>query len=188
MAGGRRKYTEEDKDKALGFLMASAVLEDGEWIPAFRSVAGTSGISKTTLIRWWSGRDRSRDGTLRSGVTRAREALIEEGAREHIEEHIKKGIQRCVQYVADPIHYDSSTYSDESGREHVRGARLDHAARALETLLKTAAHIEELFSEDDTAKTSPAQRAAAAMRRTKLGQTLERNQQRNRELGGEAAK
>ena len=182
------RYTQQDKDRALGALMASALLEDGEWVPNFNGVAASLEMPRTTLRRWWSGRDRSGDGQLRSGVARARSAIIEDGAREHIEEHIKKGIQRCVQYVADPIHYDSSTYNDESGREHVRGARLDHAARALETLLKTAAHIEELFSDDETAKTTPAQRAAAAIRRTKLGQTLKRNQQRNRELGGEAAK
>lgn len=182
------KYSTQDKARALGALRASAEIVSGELLPCFREVAKLDGMPHhNTLAKWWREREVSSDSPVIAAVARAREDAAQEGAAD-LFKTAREAVKRQVEYISDPCHYSTETYTDATGRQHRHGARLDHATRALQVTLASIEQLRALLSEEGEPGLTPAQRAALAMRRTKLSQTLRRNGDRARSLMKEVSK
>lgn len=144
MAG--RRYTQEEKDHALGALMASAVLTDGEWVANVRAVESSLGVPRTTLKRWWDGRDKSRDGPLRASVTRAADELQADGAKDWLRTQYAKAAD-ILAMVLDRERYDAQTVEDASGRVVVvqPATGPDRAAKAMQITVDLLPRLDRLL-------------------------------------------
>jgi hypothetical protein len=117
---GAPRYSQQDKDRALQALMASAVEQGGEWVPNFRRLTKEPDMpSFGTLRRWWAARDVTQDGSLRLPLQRAREQVAHEGALDWYRAQVES-CRNVVTYILDPEH--------RIGDERLRA---DHMARAL---------------------------------------------------------
>lgn len=146
MAG--RHHSQEDRDRALGALMASAVLRGDVWQPNYKQTArlmASSGdplvVGEATLRRWWGQRNMARDDALRRSVTTARDTLNEQGATDWLT--LMYG--RC-QAALDVVMTEVETEYHEIDRE---GKKLqpkflgDRKARAIQTVMDVAPAIED---------------------------------------------
>lgn len=169
------RYTQDDRDKALGALMASATLVGVEWVPNFRAVARVLKVSARTLERWWESRDQKADAALRRAVTREREALVEEGAGDFLEAMVE-GYQRIARYIINPIHYRTTLVRlPGTGRlVRVKGVRPDQAAKALQITAGLHKDLKSLLSgEQGEERKDPLAHARAAAERTRLVEAFE---------------
>jgi transposase-like protein len=114
---GAPPYTEDQKQAALGALMASAVLVQGEWVPNFDAVAREVGISHQTLRRWWRERDVAGDVGLRGAVSRGAAAVQQEGAADWYRAKLEGG-RALVDHLLAPETY--------KGLDGDKAARLFH--------------------------------------------------------------
>lgn len=133
---GGRRYTQEDRDRALGALMGSATLEDGEWKPEFQPTAKAIGVPRDTLRRWWRTRDRADDAQLRASRARAREEAQVEGA---------------VVCLADRVRWLQAKADALANQEWELDA--DRAARALLTLAEVNERLGRTIAPDVQAPT-----------------------------------
>ena len=167
----RTRYTEAEKQRALSALLASAVIRDGETVPNYAQVCTTLGISRKTLMRWWASEQPQQNAQLCTVVEREREDARVEGAA--IIRTMMRAIERQVQYIADPAHYDSTIHIDDHGRRYKTGARLDHAARALEVVLRSHDQVLTILGEtSDSDDSQTLDTAREAARRTLMLRTL----------------
>jgi transposase-like protein len=170
-----RRYTEADKQKALAALLASAVERDGETVPNYAQVCTATGVSRKTLMRWWDDHQPQTNAQLCTVVEREREVARADGAA--IIHTMLSAIERQVAYIADPSHYDTTIHVDEHGRRQRTGARLDHAARAFEVVLRSHQQVLAIMGEADTTETQTLDTAREAARRTLMLKTLKGGKQ-----------
>lgn len=169
---GRAKYTQEQRDAALAALMASAVEQPGGgWAPMFRDVMRSMSIPKSTLQRWWKGRDVGQDGPLRASCTRARSEVRQEGAEDWIRSQVDR-VKAVVWYITDPIHYKTELevvpFSDGQLLQ-VQGTRPDHAARAMKLTVEVLKDMDGLLSDDNGAATPERRMSRLRQAATQVG-------------------
>lgn len=177
------RYTQDHRDKALGALWASSVEAAGLRVPNFRAVERQTGISARTLERWWESRDKAGDAELCRAVTRAREAVAQDGAADFLRE-MTGGIIELARYILHPHHRETELVAvpGREGREdaivqvvQVRGARIDHAAKALQVVVGLRDELRQLIQgEGEGEKSDPLAAARAAAARTGLVKVLEK--------------
>lgn len=138
---GRKKYSQDDKDHAMGALMASAVLVDGEWVPDCSATERSTGISNTTLKRWWDARDRGNDGRLREIATRGTAASAEHGARSWLDS-VWKGLAKGVDVIVEDLGNPRETGVDDKGRGWEIGPNVAQRAAAIKTIHELAEAID----------------------------------------------
>ncbi len=167
----RTRYTEAEKQRALSALLATAVIRDGETVPNYAQVSAHLGISRKTLARWFTEREPERSALVCAAVEQERADARAEGAG--IIRTMMQAIERQVAYIADPAHYDSTVHIDDSGRRYKTGARLDHAARALEVVLRSHDQVLTILGEtSDSDDSQTLDTAREAARRTLMLRTL----------------
>jgi len=153
------RYTQADKLRAISALRAAAKDgPDGELVPPFRQVARLEGMpSRTTLIKWWDEREVDQDCTRAATLQRAKDAAPVQGAVDWLTTQ-HQACKEVAEYILDPMH----RRSDE---QHQRTPP-HQMARALKDLLPALTQLNDALNGTNTANSTPATRAAAAMRRT----------------------
>ena len=135
---GRSRYSQQDKDRALAALMASAAQRgDGTLMPQFRPVGRSLGIGQKSLRRWWGERDRTLDAALCRAKTHARIASRANGAETWIED--------CVGRIKEGV---SWVVAEERRTDD---ARPDQIARALKDIVFVVKQVDDLTKTDTTA-------------------------------------
>ena len=164
-------YTEKQRQAALAALIASAVTVDGEVLPDFAAVSKQTGISERSLRRWYSDSRPDKNAEVCRAVSRATE-VVHQTAAVDVLQTMLSAIERQVAYIADPSHDDTTIHVDEHGRRQRTGARLDHAARAFEVVLRSHQQVLAIMGEADTTETQTLDTAREAARRTLMLKTL----------------
>ena len=153
-----RRHSAEKRAEAMGALMASAVLQDGELVPNYAQVSPTVGVSRKVLRKWWTTRDKTKDAHLRPAVRRAREIAVQRGALATVED-----LRRVLEL---DIHHLSQASNWEDVQVH-------QAARALESIARSHERLVAILSDPEEDKsTSTMDRAREAVKRTGLGRLL----------------
>jgi hypothetical protein len=165
-------YTEKQRQAALAALIASAVTVNGEVLPDFAAVSKQTGISERSLRRWYSDSRPDKNAEVCRAVSRATEVVHQTAAVD-----VLSAIERQVAYIADPSHYDTTIHVDEHGRRQRTGARLDHAARAFEVVLRSHQQVLAIMGEADTTESQTLDTAREAARRTLMLKTLKGGKQ-----------
>ena len=133
-----RRYTQEQRDEALGALMASATLDEGVWQPQYRPVESVTNISRTTLMRFWRERDVTQDVTLRASVARGRDECNDAGASDWMTDQYK--LVKCkVNGLLSRKWTRAFVVSDGAGGTEVATEDLeaDKAARAIHLTIES---------------------------------------------------
>lgn len=138
---GRKRYNQDAKDHAMGALMASAVYDDGDWKADLSGVAAKTGISISTLHRWWGERDRREDSRLREVATRGTAASAENGARSWLDS-VWKGLAKGVDVIVADLEKPRETGVDDKGRGWEIGPNVAQRAAAIKTINELAEAID----------------------------------------------
>tara|TARA_R100001086_G_scaffold213972_1_gene129968 strand:- start:59 stop:544 length:486 start_codon:yes stop_codon:yes gene_type:complete len=153
-----RRHSAEKRAEAMGALMASAVLQDGELVPNYAQVSPSVGVSRKVLRKWWTGRDKTKDAHLRPPVTRAREVARQRGAQASVDQ-LLYAAELAISHLSQP--------------ETWRDVPVHQAARALESIARSHERIVAILSDPEEDKsTSTMDRAREAVKRTGLGRLL----------------
>ena len=111
----------------MGALYASCADQAGALEPNMIDVERATGISNSTLHRWWHARDMSEDGAARDAMARARATVAGEGAEAWLRQALAKIRGRLDELLDDTTAFQKAAY--------------DERARGLSTASKAAVEV-----------------------------------------------